>query len=513
MTELPEGWQWSTIGHLAEYVQRGKSPMYCEESDLPVINQRCVRWDGVDERYLKFVHPEQWPKWSEERFLRSGDLLWNSTGTGTIGRAAVFQGLKHFARSVCDSHVTVIRSNGCVPKLLHAWIRAPHVQRKLDSMQSGSTNQVELSRAEVLATEVPVPPWNEQCRIVDKIEALTARSRRAKEALDEVPALLDKLRQSILAAAFRGDLTKDWRAAHPDVEPASTLLERIRQERRRRWEAAELAKMDAKGKRPKGDKWMTKYKEPAPVDTDGLPALPEGWAWGATAELADPDTVITYGIVLPKEHIEDGVPYIRGQDIQNGEILKEQLLRTAPEIAAAHSRSELRRGDVLLCVIRHLKVALVGDGLDGANLTQGTVRIRPSFAMRGPFLARYLAGPEAQAWMKARHFGLAMPRINVEDAREVPVPVPPIEEQEAIEQQVERLLTAVNAASASYDGAHSRFQAVDAAILTKAFRGELVPHDPNDEPASVLLDRIRTEREAAAPAKERASKKKTRKTP
>ena len=93
-----------------------------------------------------------------------------------------------------------------------------------------------------------------------------------------MPPLLEKLRQSILAAAFRGDLTKDWRAKHPDVEPASKLLERIRVERRKKWEEAELAKMKAKGKAPRDDRWKGKYKEPEAVDATGLPGLPEGWA-------------------------------------------------------------------------------------------------------------------------------------------------------------------------------------------------------------------------------------------
>src|SRR6185503_10682565 len=122
-------------------------------------------------------------------------------------------------------------------------------------------------------------------RIVTKLEALQARSRRAREALDAVPPLLEKLRQSILAAAFRGDLTKDWRSKHEDVEPASELLKRIRIERRKKWEEAELAKMKAKGKAPTDDKWKAKYKEPEPVDATGLPELPEGWCWASVDDV------------------------------------------------------------------------------------------------------------------------------------------------------------------------------------------------------------------------------------
>src|SRR5690606_18341217 len=109
----------------------------------------------------------------------------------------------------------------------------------------------------------------------------------AREALDEVPQLLGKLRQSILAAAFRGDLTRKWREQNPGAEPASILLQRIRTERRTRWEEAELAKMQAKGKEPKDDKWKAKYKEPEPGDTEGLPELPEGWCWARFPELGE----------------------------------------------------------------------------------------------------------------------------------------------------------------------------------------------------------------------------------
>ena len=121
-----------------------------------------------------------------------------------------------------------------------------------------------------------LPPLPEQRRIVAKIEALQERSRKARAALEAIPPLLEQFRQSVLAAAFRGDLTADWRAQHPNVEPASVLLDRIRAERRRRWEEAELAKMQAKGKMPKDEKWKERYKEPEPVDPESLePEVPE----------------------------------------------------------------------------------------------------------------------------------------------------------------------------------------------------------------------------------------------
>src|SRR5262249_38672362 len=158
----------------------------------------------------------------------------------------------------------------------------------------------------------------EQQRIVAKIEELTARSRAARAALSDLPTLLEQFRQSVLASAFRGDLTANWREKHPDAEPASLLLNRIRAERRIQWGA----------KYPK-----KKYVEPDPVDDSDLPELPDGWCWVRAEEVVDSGADIRYGIVQPGPPLNEGVPYVRGVDIQEGQILVEQLWRTSPKIA------------------------------------------------------------------------------------------------------------------------------------------------------------------------------------
>jgi type I restriction enzyme, S subunit len=218
MSELPIGWKLVEIRDVTEYVQRGKSPKYTDKSELPVINQKCVRWGGVDQAYLKFIHPDQRNAWSSERFLREGDLLWNSTGTGTIGRAALFAKLKGYEEAVVDSHVTIVRcGKNCLPHYLHYFVRSPLVQGRIEEMHTGSTNQVELSREEVLRTSTPLPPLPEQHRIVAKLDSLFTRSRRAREALERVPGLCERYKQAVLAAAFRGDLTADWRGKRKDI--------------------------------------------------------------------------------------------------------------------------------------------------------------------------------------------------------------------------------------------------------------------------------------------------------
>jgi type I restriction enzyme, S subunit len=179
------------------------------------------------------------------------------------------------------------------------------------TMQSG-VGQARVPKEFVLKTELLVPPLTEQRRIVAKIEALQERSRRAREALAEVGPLLEKFRQSVLNAAILGDLTADWRDAHPNVEPASELLYRIRAERRRRWEQAELVKYEAKGQKiPKN--WKDRYEEPELVDETGLPELPATWCWISWNELSE---WITYGFTRPMPHVDDGIPIITAKNVR-----------------------------------------------------------------------------------------------------------------------------------------------------------------------------------------------------
>lgn len=267
---LPATWALATIGDVAAYVQRGKSPKYATCSELPVINQKCIRWHGIEKEFVKFVHDDQIPQWDEVRHLRRGDLLWNSTGTGTIGRACLYR--DEFPKAVVDSHITIVRADQRVifPGFLQFFVMSPLVQENFEEMQSGSTNQVELSRNAVLEKELPLPPLNEQRRIVEKIETLFARLDKGEEALRHVQKLLARYRQSVLKAAVTGQLTAHWRAENAHrLEPGQDLLARILQTRRETWTG------------------RGKYKEPTAPDTTDLPELPEGWVWASVEQLAN----------------------------------------------------------------------------------------------------------------------------------------------------------------------------------------------------------------------------------
>lgn len=181
--EIPCKWKWIRLNSLTDYIQRGKSPKYSEVKKIPVVSQKCNQWSGFEIDKARFIDPDTISKYSEERKLQDLDLLWNSTGTGTIGRVAVYESkLNPFDTAVADSHVTVVRVDKelMLPKFLYWFLRSPFVQRSIESLADGSTNQKELATRTIKNVLVPVPPLEEQKRIVEKLDKLMLEIKKLK---------------------------------------------------------------------------------------------------------------------------------------------------------------------------------------------------------------------------------------------------------------------------------------------------------------------------------------------
>jgi len=369
-----------------------------------------------------------------------------------------------------------------------------------------ATAQKNINLAILSEAEIPVPPLNEQKRIVAKIDALTEKSREARQALDEVPALLDQLRQSILAAAFRGDLTKKWREQNPHVEPASALLERIRQERRRKWEESELAKFRAKGKLPPDDKWKSKYVEPAPVDTEGLPELPEGWCWASVEEVATVGTGATPKRGIPKYWNDGTIPWVTSGAV-NEELVTEPTEFTTTAALVETNLTLYSSGTLL--------VAMYGEGktrgmcselaIDATtNQALAAIMVHPTPSSLKGTLKRFMQ--YNYEIIRTAATGGVQPNLNLSHVRRIAVPLPPVAEQAPLHEALDLALGRLADLGKIQEDLLDRQEVLEPSILAKAFRGELVPQDPNDEPASVLLERIRKEREGGAHNKSRKAK-------
>ncbi|WP_167525530.1 restriction endonuclease subunit S [Roseomonas genomospecies 6] len=299
-------------------------------------------------------------------------------------------------------------------------------------------------------------PLPEQRRIVEKIEALTTRSRRAREALDSLPALIDRYRQSILAAAFRGDLTAEWRSDRDAAEDE----------------------------------------------------LPTGWAWKTIAEIIDEGPTNGYS---PKAAPDgNGTASLRLSATTSGRmILNDSTIKKLVEVIPEDSKFWLKAGDILIQranSLEHLGATAVYDGAEKSFIYPDLMmRVRIADPSLRTYFWRYMNGRSARRWLKERATGTTgnMPKISGATLKELPVPVPPHDERAVINRRIDQAFAAINRLEQVSLETGSRLATLDQSILAKAFRGELVPQDPNDEPASVLLERICAARAAAGAAPRR----------
>ncbi|WP_349904614.1 restriction endonuclease subunit S [Bacteroides caccae] len=178
--EIPDSWSWVRLNDICSYIQRGKSPKYSLIKKYPVVAQKCNQWSGFSIDKAQFIDPDTLSSYGEERILQDGDLMWNSTGLGTLGRMAIYcSTLNPYELAVADSHVTVIRAmkKFVLPQYLYYYFTSNTVQSVIEDKSDGSTKQKELATATVKTYLVPIPPLMEQSRIISKIEQLASIMR------------------------------------------------------------------------------------------------------------------------------------------------------------------------------------------------------------------------------------------------------------------------------------------------------------------------------------------------
>lgn len=472
---LPTSWSETSFAEITLYIQRGKSPKYVEHSELPVINQKCIRWNGIQKEHLKYIHPNQIEKWTPERYLQDGDILWNSTGTGTIGRACLYNE-KLFKQVVVDSHVTIVRTykNHVISQYVFYFIMSPSIQKEIEKMQSGSTNQVELGKTVISNTRVPIAPLNEQKRIVDKIEKLFSDLDAAEANLKKVQNLIKTYRQSVLKAAVTGELTKEWREQNKDkLEHGQKALQRILKSRHEQW------------------KRTGKYEEPKTPDTSNLPELPEGWVWCSLDQFS---LFITSGSRgWAKYYSDKGTLFLRSQNITQDGLALDNLAYVNPPKGAEGDRTKLSFDDLLISITGYPgNIARYNQEYE-AYISQHVCLVR----LVEPALAEYIEiiarSEPVQNYFKDVQYGLTKPGLNLTQVSECPIPITCLLEQNEIIRIISDTFLKIEEVEKNNLRALSHCSFLRQSILKSAFSGKLVPQCTNDEPASELLKRIQTE--------------------
>jgi type I restriction enzyme, S subunit len=463
--ELPEGWALTTCGDVVRCSKEKAEPG--ERDDAPYLSLEHI--EAKTTRILG--HGRGSDVKSVKNVFHKGDVLYGKLRP-YLNKVCLptFDG-------ICSTDILVLKPSDAInAHFFHRLLTTAEVVNYAIAHSNG-INLPRIAYEALSAIDIALPPLPEQRRIVAKIEALHARSRKVREALEVIPPLIAQFRQSVLAAAFRGDLTAEWREQHPDVEPAAALLDRIRRERCTKWEEANPRK---------------KYHELDPVDDSDLPELPEGWCYAPIEELTAPGRPIIYGIIKPGPDTPNGVPYVRVTEMKSGTIDLASLRRCHPDRAALFSRATLQSGDILVSKDGTIgKVAIVPLELEGGNITQHLLRVSPSLQINGDFLARMIESPTSQQWIIGELKGIGLEGVNVGDFRRMPIPVAPLGEQQAIVDRVHGQFLRVSKVAHNVAEALHLASHLDQSILAKAFNGELVPQDPKEEPASMLLERIR----------------------
>ncbi len=322
---------------------------------------------------------------------------------------------------------------------------------------------------------------------------------------------LGQYRQSLLKAAVEGALTAEWRAKNTPSETGAQLLQRILSERRARWEAKQLAKFAEQGKIPPKD-WQKKYPEPVKPDTTDLPELPEEWVWASGEQLCE---FITKGTTPPKELDADGlktIPFLRVTNLTDrGELdLTDKVFVFEGTHKGFLARSAVYPNDVLMNIVGPPlgQVAVVPSTFPEWNINQAIAIFRAVDGVLPSFICRYLLSSVAQQWLKVRSKTTAgQTNLTLEVCRALPIPLPPEVEQQALLVSLDVSLDSMSSQANSIEIALKQSTAQRQNILRAAFAGQLVPQDPNDEPASVLLERIRAERAAQAGVKKPRGRK------
>ena len=440
-------------------------------------------------------------------WLQPGDIFIERSNTPElVGTAGLYSGPPNYA--VFPDLLIRVRvlselSTQFVGVQLHAFEARRHFRT---AAQGIAGTMPKISQGVIEALPIWLPPLPEQHRIVEAVDSYFSRLDDAVATLERVKRNLERYRASVLKAAVEGRLVPTEaelaRTEGRDYEPASVLLDRILAERRRRWEEAELAKMEAKGKPPKNDGWKAGYEEPAAPDTTDRPELPEGWCWTSLDQLTCHVTSGSRG--WAKYYAPEGPLFIRAQDLKYDRLDLKSSARVHLPGSVEGTRTRVEPNDLLITITgaNVTKTGFVPTQIEEGYVSQhvGLCRLVRTNMVR--YVHLWVIGPAGgRAHLERAAYGAGKPGLSLDNLKEVPVPLPPWAEAARIEQEVLRLLSTSDENSVVAATTIQRTRRLRQAVLNWAFEGKLADQDPTDEPAAALLERIRAERTKTTPKK------------
>lgn len=492
--ELPEGWIEVSISGIAELV-RGVSYDKSIVSDTSKDNYiPILRATNIQDEHLildaELVYvPHGYVK--DEQLLQLEDVVicMSSGSKQHVGKTAQLNQEWHGS---FGTFCSVARFNMLLNRKFAGYFFQSTRYRELIREKSSGININNLRHKDIEELLFPIPPLSEQQRIVDAIEEQFTILDATIAMLQADKVKLKNARTSVLKYAVEGKLTEQWRGEHPTNESAQELLARILRKRREKWEAEQLAKTQARGVTPKDDKWKENYKEPVAPDITHLDELPEGWCWTNLGQCFEVHVGST-----PRRneaHYWNGdIPWVSSGEVQFCRIqdTKEYITQEGLE----NSSTQINPiGSILLGMIGEGRTRGQVAFLDiAACNSQNSAAIWVSQTPISPEYIYYYLWSQYEV-TREKGSGNSQPALNKYRVEQLNFPLPSVIEQQQIVAEVEERLSLIEQAEQVVEVSLKRAERARQSILKRAFAGQLVPQNPDDEPASVLLERIQEER-------------------
>ena len=443
--EIPTSWSWARLMDVSIYIQRGKSPKYSPIKKYPVVAQKCNQWAGFSIDKAQFIEPDSLSKYAVERILQDEDLMWNSTGLGTLGRMAVYYArLNPYELAVADSHVTVIRlfKPFMSPLFFYFYFASPTVQSVIEDKSDGSTKQKELSTTTVCNYLVPIPPRSEQTRIISKVTSLLPIIERygiQQEKLDNLNKTIKELiKKSVLQEAIQGKLV-------PQIAKEGTaaeLLEHIKVEKQKLLKEGKLKKSalnDSVIFRGDDNKYWEKSGDSIVCIDEEIPfGIPSSWSWCRLGNIASVKggKRIPVGEKLTTENT--GHMYIRVADMKENTVKTDDIHYISESIYQKIKSYTISTEDLYITVAGTIgSVGEIPKVFDNANLTENADKI----VFRGickKFLMHCLLSNFVQSQIKKCTTKVGQPKLAIVRIEDLLIPLPPIKEQYRIVHKIEQ---------------------------------------------------------------------------
>jgi type I restriction enzyme S subunit len=451
--ELPNGWATARLNEIAALNPRHSRDVDNKQAvtfvPMPAVSETSPLLDTAQERALESVR-------TGYTHFAEGDVLFAKiTPCMENGKGAVATGLRN-GLGCGTTELHVVRPHaGIHPHYIYRFLAQRSVRRAAKENFTGSAGQARVPMSFMEELEIPVPPTNEQRRIVAKLETLLGKVDACQRRLAKIPHLLKRFRQSVLAAACSGRLTADWRAQNS---------------------ASSAAPREKSGSRG---------------GAENAEDLPETWTLVVLDTLLQQSREISYGIVKPGVHDPNGVRLLKSQQVRDGTMDLSADFRITKKLDKEYARTRLQGGEILLNLVGASigRSAIAPAELRGVNVSRA-IAVIPVVHEMTPWVQWNLRGPVGQKLIQSKTGGSAQPVLNLSEVRTLTIPVPALPEQHEIVRRVEQLFTFADQLEARFAKAQAHVDKLTPSLLAKAFRGELVPQDPNDEPASTLLARI-----------------------